>query len=424
MGLSPQDHSNCQSQHTWQQAQPILEILSSLSYRSGKLDNYLQAIAQEVSCLLELDWSVVTLCREDEERVMASNLDLGEGPKIYSLHGSLTNTVVQTGQSLCVEDAMSNSEYGKPPPGYHAYLGVPLRACGGEVMGTICSFCILPRQFTLDEVRTVELFAERAATAIDNYNLYHQQLRFNQALEAEVEKRTSELKEAQAQLIERERLAAIGEFAAMIVHEIRNPMTTIMMGLKALTKLTLCDRDQTRLRLALEESNRLQKLLKEILLYAKPQLLQLEQMELNSFLEELLANLCQMPEAQRRHIKFIPLQPTVTIMGDKDKLKQVLVNLVGNACEAIAPGEVVTCTLALENESDCVCLTVHNGGVPIPAEVLPKITQPFCSTKPEGTGLGLAIVKRIIEAHQGNLSIESDSEQGTIISITLPIVMS
>ncbi|NET53534.1 MAG: GAF domain-containing protein, partial [Merismopedia sp. SIO2A8] len=406
----------------WQQAQPILEILSSLSYRNGKLDSYLQAIAGEVSCLLELDWSVVTLCRDDQERVMASNLDLGDGPQVHSLHGTLTNTVVQTGQSLCVEDAIRNSNYGKPPPGYRAYLGVPLRTCEGEVMGTICSFCIEPRQFNWEEVKTVELFAERAATAIDNYNLYHQQLRFNQVLEAEVEKRTSELKEAQAQLIERERLAAIGEFAAMIVHEIRNPMTTIMMGLKALTKLTLCDRDQTRLRLALEESNRLQKLLKEILLYAKPQLLQLEQMELNSFLEELLANLCQMPEAQRRHIKFIPLQPTVTIMGDKDKLKQVLVNLVGNACEAIAPGEVVTCTLALENEPDCVCLTVHNGGVPIPAEVLPKITQPFCSTKPEGTGLGLAIVKRIIEAHQGNLSIESDSEQGTIISITLPIV--
>ncbi len=105
----------------------------------------------------------------------------------------------------------------------------------------------------------------------------------------------------------------------------------------------------------------------------------------------------------------------VTIQGDADKLKQVLINLVSNACEAIEPGNAVTCYL--EPESDQVCLKIHNGGKPIPSDVLPKLTKPFFTTKSTGTGLGLAIVKRIVEAHGGSFTIESAVETGTIVSV-------
>ena len=408
-----------QYSHPWQQAQPILEVLSSLSYQAGELDGYLHEIACSVSHLLELDWSVVTLCKNGIERVMASSLDLGEGEHIYSLHGSLTETVVKTGQTLCVEDAKIHPEYGCPPEGYASYLGIPLRTYQKEVIGTICSFCIKPRLFTSEEVRTVELFAERAATAIDNYYLYQQQREFNQILEAEVIKQTEELRLAQAQLVERERLAAIGEFASMIVHEIRNPMTTILMGLNCFKKTCTSQRDLARATLALDEANRLQNLLQEILLYAKPQTLQLEKLEINRFVEEMLASLSEMPEAEGRQIEFTPVSPTVEILGDKNKLKQAIVNLVRNACEAIAPGEIVTCKIEREGHASQICLSVHNGGTPIPDALLPRLTQPFCSGKSGGTGLGLAIVKRIVDAHEGTLSIQSDVSAGTTISITL-----
>jgi signal transduction histidine kinase len=407
--------------HPWQQAQPILEALSALSYRSGELDRYLYEIACSVSHLLELDWSVVTLCKDGIERVMASSIDMGEGEHIYSLHGLLTDTVVKTGKTLCVEDAKTHPEYGCPPEGYASYLGVPLRISTGQTIGTICSFCIEPRLFTQEETRTVELFAERAATAIDNYYLYQQQREFNQVLEAKVVERTEELRLAQAQLIERERLAAIGEFAAIIVHEIRNPVTTMVMGLNYFQKNCISDRDRARVGLALEEADRLQNLLKEILLYAKPQTLQLEELELNSLIEEMLLSLQEMPEAEGKELKFIPASTQVRILGDKDKVKQVSINLIRNACEAIDPGEVVTCNLEIKNHSDRVCLSVHNGGIPIPAELLPKLTQPFCSGKPGGTGLGLAIVKRIIEAHSGTLSIQSHAITGTTIEVFLPL---
>jgi signal transduction histidine kinase len=406
----------------WQQAQPILEALSSLSYQTGELDRYLHEIACSVSHLLELDLSVVTLCKDGVEQVMASSIDLGEGKHIYSLHGSLTETVVKTGKTLWVEDSKINPEYGCPPEGYISYLGVPLRTSSTETIGTICSFCTEPRLFTPEETRTVELFAERAATAINNYYLYQQQLQFNETLEAEVIKRTEELRLAQAQLIERERLAAIGEFASMIVHEIRNPVTTMVMGLNYFKKTHTSDCDQARVTLALEEADRLQNLLKEILLYAKPQTLQLEALELNTLIEEILLSLREMPEAEGKELKFIPASTQVKILGDKDKLKQVTINLVRNACEAIAKGEVVTCKLE-ESNCDQVCLSVHNGGTPIPAELLPELTQPFCSGKPGGTGLGLAIVKRIVDAHEGALSIESNALEGTKVNITLRLAV-
>ena len=256
----------------WQRELQAMALLSTLNYRTGELSSYLHNIASGVSELLGVHWSVVTLCQEGFETVLASSIDMGEGEHIYSLHGSLTSTVIQIGCSLTVEDAKENPEYGKPPEGYHSYLGIPLRTAQGEVIGTICSFHQQPRKFNKDEMQIVELFAERAATAIDHYHLYQQQCQFNHLLEAEVEKRTAELRTAQAKLIEQERLAAIGEFAAIIVHEIRNPLTTIIMGLKYFQKTILAEPAQERLSLALDESNRLQRLLSEILLYAKPQI--------------------------------------------------------------------------------------------------------------------------------------------------------
>lgn len=406
---------------SWQQAQRVLEVLSSLSYQAHDLNSYLRQIASGVSQLVGLDWTVVTVCQSGQEKVMASSIDLGDGEHVYSLHGLLTNTVVQTGRSLAVDNAQQHPEYGKPPEGYVSYLGVPLRTPKGEILGTVCSFCNQPRSFSADEVRTVELFAERAATAIDNFRLYQQQCQFNETLEAEVAKRTEELQVAQARLIEQERLAAVGQFAAMIVHEIRNPMTTIRMGLHYFKRTRLAEADQERLALSLDELARLENLLNEILLYAKPQVLQLTEIDLNDLLISVLQPFQETPEAETKSIQVTPSQAAAIVLGDRDKLKQVFINLFRNACEAIEPGEVVTCSTDLSTDKTQVQVQIRNGGAPIPPDILPQLTQPFCSTKPEGTGLGLAIVKRIIDAHSGTLTIQSTADIGTTVSLSLPL---
>ncbi|PAX53172.1 GAF domain-containing sensor histidine kinase [Brunnivagina elsteri] len=403
----------------WQRELRAMALLSTLNYRTGKLNSYLDNIARGVSELIGVDWSVVTLCQEGFEKVLASSVDMGEGEHIYSLHGQLTGTVIQMGCSLAVEDATENREYGEPPEGYRSYLGIPLRTAQGEVIGTICSFHQQPRKFSKEEMQIVELFAERAATAIDHYHLYEQQCKFNHVLEAEVEKRTAQLRDAQNQLVEQERLAAIGEFAAIIVHEIRNPLTTMMMGLKYFQKTILVKAAQERLSLSLDEGSRLQRLLGEILLYAKPQILQLCELDVNEFISELLISIREMPEALERQIEFIPISSTVKILADKDKLKQVFINIVRNACEAISAGNMVKCLVETDGKNK-VAINVHNGGEAIPKEVLSKLTQPFFSTKADGTGLGLAITKRIVNAHGGELSIQSESGCGTTVTVQLP----
>ncbi|WP_315789627.1 ATP-binding protein [Fischerella sp. JS2] len=413
------DNKNLQIQ-MWQRERRAIALLSSLNYRTGELTSYLHDIACGVSELLEVDWSVVTLCQQGFERVLASSIDMGEGEHIYSLHGSLTGTVIESGHSLVVEDANQHPEYGQAPEGYCAYLGIPLRIATGEVIGTICSFHHQPREFSQEEIQLGELFAERAATAIYNYHLYQQQCQFNHILEAEVEKRTAQLQAAQARLVEQERLAAIGEFAAMIVHEIRNPLTTMNMGLKYAKKNLVTEAAQERLSLALSEASRLENLLSEILLYAKPQVLQLCELDVNEFISELLMAICEMPEALSRQIEFIPALSTPHILVDKDKLKQVFINIVRNACEAVLPGDVIKWEVDTSSQ-DQVCINVCNGGEPIPPEVLSKLTQPFFSTKPNGTGLGLAITKRIVNAHGGELSIHSDTTSGTTVNVQLPV---
>ncbi|MGA7936455.1 MAG: AAA family ATPase [Kovacikia sp.] len=225
------------------------------------------------------------------------------------------------------------------------------------------------------------------------------------------------LKQAEKAL---ERLAEIGELAAMIVHEVRNPLTTISMGLTSFKKLQLSERFQEYLSLALDEADRLQRLLNQILLYARPQTLQRSQLELNSLVSETLSALQTIPIVSTKPLELITASQPIPVLADRDKLKQVLINLVTNACEAVSDGETVTVRIQ-EVEQQQVSIQVHNGGPPIPPEVLPKLTKPFFTTKASGTGLGLAIVKRIVEAHNGEFRIESTADAGTTVKVQLGI---
>lgn len=417
---------SCNCMTNWQNTQPvkqwqtILSSLALLSYRSHDLNSYLYEVIYTVSNLLQSDWTIVTLHENSKGRIIASSLEIDDADTEFSAHESLSKIVVESGRPLLVEDAKQYPERARKMAGYACYLGVPLRTPKEEIIGTICSFSLHPRHYEAEMITVVELFAERAATAIDNHRLYQQQQQFNHQLEAEVTRRIMELREVQAKLVERERLAAMGEFAAMIVHEIRNPLTTVQMGLDYFSKLELPQPAQARLTLAVDEAGRLSTLLQEILSYSKPQILQLIEINVDRFIRKLLISLREMPEAQGRTIQYLPLATPVFIPGDPDKLKQVLINLVRNACEAVEAGGTVRCSVTASSLEQ-ICISVQNGGTPIPADVLPRLTQPFYSTKSGGTGLGLAIVKRIVEAHNGELLIESSDLRGTIFSVKLPV---
>jgi PAS domain S-box-containing protein len=216
-----------------------------------------------------------------------------------------------------------------------------------------------------------------------------------------------------------EQLAEIGELATMIVHEVRNPLTTVLMGLNAFKRIDLTERFQMRLTLALDEAERLQRLLNEILLYAKQQQLELAKLEVNHLITDSMASIQAIPTMAGRELKIEHSASPIVIAGDRDKLRQVFINLISNACEAAPPGDIIQWQVTPDPTRNWVAIRVKNGGDPIPADVIPKLTQPFYTTKSSGNGLGLAITNRIVEAHRGTLLIES-SELGTTVTISLP----
>ncbi len=213
-------------------------------------------------------------------------------------------------------------------------------------------------------------------------------------------------------------LAEIGELAATIVHEVRNPFTTVYAALSTFQRMELSPRFQMRLDLALEEAERLKRLLDEILTYSREPQLILDEVDLGALCQDLAQLLQENPVAEERHLKLLLSPGPLTIRADRDRLKQVFINLVINAFEAIAPAQTVTWRVKLQTSNIEIC--IHNGGEPIPAYMLSRLTKPFVSTKPSGNGLGLAITQRIVHAHSGQLAIASTLEEGTTVTIRLP----
>ena len=411
---------NLQNSQSVEQQRDVLESLAELSDRAYTLSRYLHEITCEVCQLLNSDWTIITVCEDTNWQFFASNPPLDEVDSESSLHTELAAILLQRELLHHINDVEYQLDYQEQLGSYTYSLGVPLRTIYGKEIGTLYAFHQHPCQHSSETISIVKSLAERAAMAIENYQLYQQQRLSDQRLEKEVATGLREIQAIQSKLAAQERLAEIGEFAALIVHEIRNPLTTIEMGLNYAKKLLPVASDQKRLALALNESYRLKQLLTEILLYTKPQVLKRSRVNLSDFLSDLLIQLRDMPEAVDRQIELTCPQTDIHVSADQDKLKQVFINLVRNAFEAIAPGEKIRCEIS-PSHLEQVCIHIHNGGEPIPPEILPQLTTPFCSTKPSGTGLGLAIVKRIVTAHDGELTIHS-SAIGTTVSVQLLIV--
>lgn len=219
-------------------------------------------------------------------------------------------------------------------------------------------------------------------------------------------------------LAEQARLAAIGEFASGIAHEVRNPLATISLALQYFQDAELSDKARKRADLAARETARVERLLEEILLYAKPVSLVLEPLPLLERLRDFLDTYRQMAEDHGQRFELEGEE--VVVEGDWHRLVQVVLNLARNAVEAAPPGDVIRWRVGREPGSPYVSLAVSNGGEPIPPQHLERLTDPFFTTKPGGTGLGLGIVRRIVEAHGGELRIASTAGHGTTVTVLLP----
>ena len=212
-------------------------------------------------------------------------------------------------------------------------------------------------------------------------------------------------------IAENTRLAHIGQFASGIVHEIRNPLATIGLALDHLAGVDgLPAAAQRRLSLAIGETGRLERLLTDILAYAKPSTLELTPVDIDRLVAQVISGLAD------RRIVF-DAGGCGTVGADVDRLRQVVLNLIRNAIEAVAEDGVVT--VRTRRDNDTQLLEVHNGGPPLDQRTRERLFEPFFTTKAQGTGLGLPIVRRIVESHGGSIDVASDAA-GTTFTVALP----
>lgn len=227
----------------------------------------------------------------------------------------------------------------------------------------------------------------------------------------------SERKKAEEILLQSEKLSIVGELAAGVAHEIRNPLTTI----KGFIQLYKRENNSIEYNdLLLSELERIETITSELLSLGKPQAIQLNRTNLRELIENTLELLS--PQAHMNDIQFkLKFEKTpFFITCEKNQLKQVFLNILKNAIEAMNEGGNIQITLRKGAEGECI-ISVQDQGCGIPEELLPRLGEPFYSLKEKGTGLGLMICHKIIKQHQGSISYQSKVKEGTLIEITLPL---
>ena len=248
-------------------------------------------------------------------------------------------------------------------------------------------------------------------------------------LEQQVQDRTAALKKAQERMVQSEKLSSLGRLAASIAHEINNPLAGILTYAKLLVRtLEEAPPDEAarekiikQLKLVERETQRCTAIVRNLLDFARERPLKLTDVDVNAAIAEALFLISNQSRMQNVKLEQ-DLQPVPPIEADFGQIRQSLVNILINGCDAMPSGG--TLRVETRRAGEQVEIAVRDTGIGISPEHLKKVLDPFFSTKEKGTGLGLSVVYGIVERHGGALKIDSAPGQGTTVTIALPVVSS
>lgn len=383
----------------------LLFLLIDRLQRGSNLDEVVGFLGRELRELLRFDWIGVVVVNPDQAtvRIEASALDgaLETGQtQLFRLNDTLLEQALAGGQPVHVAEMTATAAAN---PRFEFLRDLIRRDLHDAVFLPVASHTPSP---------AVVVFATRAAS---QYDQAHMRFLNNCAqLITESFGRTF-------RLAERGRLASIGEFASGIAHELRTPLATVTLAIEYFARLEQPPNARKRLELAETETKRMGRLIDDMLLYAKPLNLELKSLELGSVAAESVRMTRAQPCCEGREVVMqSPSATDLRVFADHDRLLQILVNLLRNACEASPDGAAVSIAVQRADQSSAE-IEIKNGGAAIPPSVLARVFQPFVSAKQGGTGLGLAIVQRLVNLLGGEVELRSTQADGTSALVTLPL---
>jgi signal transduction histidine kinase len=232
-----------------------------------------------------------------------------------------------------------------------------------------------------------------------------------------------EVESAHKRIVHSSALAAVGELSSSIVHEMRNPLSTVKINLQALRKKVEQDETHRELaEIALTQVLRLEKMASDLLGYGKPLEIHPEPVTLSSVAKDLLAIFQKELEEKSLSIKIRDQSGEARFMADPEQIRRCLTNLISNAIQASPKGgEIILTFQILPEKPERISISVMDNGAGIPESYQNRLFQPFFTTHETGTGLGLANVKKIVEYHQGTVSASNRAEGGAVFTIILPL---
>ncbi len=265
-------------------------------------------------------------------------------------------------------------------------------------------------ELNTQDLQLAQALSNQAASALENAWLY-----------AELKQSAEELERSQHRLIQSGKLAATGRLAASIAHEINNPLQAIKNCLELIFDEAEAGEplDRVYLNVAMNELERIRVIIQQMLDLYRSEQGQMAPVDLNAAVEGVLALMRKQLESHHIGVETHLDSARPHVIGRGDQVRQVFINLILNAIEAMPEGGQLTLTTHQENDG-VVAVQVADTGVGIAPEDLARIADPFFTTKPKGVGLGLFICHEIIERHQGTLDLSSQVGHGSTFTIRLP----
>lgn len=337
----------------------------------------------------------------------------------------ITGRAAKQGRMVAVRDVTDDKRNKYIPitgeEEFHSILSVPLKY-REETVGVINVQTRKPRAFQKNESELLKTIAHHVSGLIRNARLYESFLAAKR-----------ELEEANERLIESEKMAALGRLSATLSHELRNPLAGLKGASQLLHRKLHDSESKQYVQLILDEVERLGVIVEDLINFARPKSLHYEQFDANSLIENSILlhseDLVRQKIIVRKRLSKLP-----PLYADKSKFKQVVVNIILNAMDAMPEGGELIVSSSFTLREDCgmevASFQFRDTGQGIPDDVIAKVFEPFYTTKPTGVGLGLAVCKSIIEQHGGSIAIQSKKRTagskrlestGTLIMIEIPL---